>query len=263
MPGMTDERGPATAVPDGPAAAAPEGSTGAPSPGAPRRSRRRLFAIIAAVLALVGIVLVVVAVAHPSTSPPPPQPAAAVANAPTASAEGGPPAPATSAAPSQVATGPVLPRSMPVELDVPAIGVHSVLLQLGANPDQTIQVPPLEKDSKAGWFTYSPTPGELGPSVLLGHVDSAQWGPGVFFRLGALKPGQQAEVTRADGTVAIFAVDRVDSYSKDAFPSLQVYGNTPDAELRLITCGGVFDRAAHNYENNIVAYAHLVGTRPA
>lgn len=157
----------------------------------------------------------------------------------------------------------MLPRSIPVELDVPSIGVHSSLLQLGANPDQTIQVPPLEKDSKAGWFTYSPSPGQLGPAVLLGHVDSAQWGPGVFYRLGTLKPGQTVDVTRADRTVATFVVSHVESYPKDAFPSLQVYGNTTDAELRLITCGGVFDRSTRNYENNIVAYARLVSTRSA
>ena len=157
----------------------------------------------------------------------------------------------------------MLARSLPVALDVPSIGVRSTLLQLGVNPDRTVQVPPLEKDSKAGWFQYSPTPGELGPAVLLGHVDSAAFGPGVFYRLGALKPGETVDVTRSDRTVAEFVVDRVESYPKDAFPSQEVYGNTPDAQLRLITCGGIFDRATRNYENNIVAYAHLVSTHPA
>lgn len=146
---------------------------------------------------------------------------------------------------------------------MPAIGVHSSLLQLGVNPDQTVQVPPLEADSKAGWFDQSPTPGQLGPSVLLGHVDSAEFGPGVFFRLGVMRPGQQIDVTRSDATVAEFVVDRVESYAKAEFPSLQVYGNTSNAQLRLITCGGVFDSASRNYENNIVVYAHLAATRPA
>ena len=155
----------------------------------------------------------------------------------------------------------MLPRSVPVSLDVPSIGVHSTLLQLGANPDRTVQVPPLEKDSKAGWFSYSPTPGELGPAVLLGHVDSARWGPGIFYRLGALRPSEKVDVTRADRAVVTFVVDRVESYPKDTFPSLQVYGNTLDAELRLITCGGIFDSSTRNYENNIVAYAHLIATR--
>ncbi len=214
--------------------------------------RRRTWGVVAAVLAVLGGAVVVAAVLLPTSTPPPPQPAAVA----SAAATPGPPAPS-----STPPTGPVLARSLPVALDVPAIGAHSSLLQLGVNPDRTVQVPPLEKDSKAGWFTYSPTPGELGPAVLLGHVDSAQWGPGVFYRLGSLKPGDTADVTRADGTVARFVVDRVESYPKDTFPSLQVYGNTPDAELRLITCGGIFDSATRNYENNIVAYAHLTSTR--
>ena len=151
-----------------------------------------------------------------------------------------------------------LPRSVPTALDIPAIGVHSPLLQLGINPDGTVQVPPLERDSRAGWLSASPTPGEVGPAVLLGHINSAQYGPGVFARLAALRPGQPVRVTRADGTVAQFVVDRVASYRKDAFPSLQVYGNTPNPQLRLITCGGVFDRAARSYESNTVVYAHLV-----
>ncbi len=154
-------------------------------------------------------------------------------------------------------------RSIPVVLDLPSIGVHSNLLTLGLNPDHTVQVPPLGPVSQAGWYTDSPTPGQLGPSILLGHIDSAQYGPGVFFKLGALEPGDPVEVTRTDHIVAVFRVDRVVSYPKASFPSLEVYGNTPNAQLRLITCGGVFDRAARSYENNIVAYASLVSTRPA
>lgn len=132
----------------------------------------------------------------------------------------------------------MLARSVTVTPDVPSIGVHSTLLQRGANPDRTVQVPPQEKDSKAGWFTYSPTPGQLGPAVVLGHVDSAQWGPGVFYQLGSLQPGRTVDVTRTDRTVATFTVDRVVSYAKNTFPSLEVYGNTSDAELRLVTCAG-------------------------
>ncbi len=220
--------------------------------------RRGLFILAAVVLAMVGVAVLVGAVLVPGSTPAPPQPAA-VSSAGQDQART-PPSPAPVRTSS---SGPVLARSLPVELEVPAIGVRSSLLQLGVNPDRTVQVPPLERDSKAGWFQYSPTPGELGPAVLLGHVDSAEFGPGVFYRLGALKPGETIDVTRSDRTVAEFVVDRVESYPKDAFPSLQVYGNTPDAQLRLITCGGIFDRATRNYENNIVAYAHLVATRPA
>jgi sortase (surface protein transpeptidase) len=152
---------------------------------------------------------------------------------------------------------------VPVRLEIPQLKVSSDLLQLGLNSDQTVQVPPLGKNSPAGWYKYSPTPGQLGPSVLLGHVDSAEYGPGVFFKLGALRPGSTVSVTRADRTTAVFRVDRVVSYSKDNFPTLEVYGNTDSAQLRLITCGGKFDLSSHHYESNIVAFATLVSSQPA
>jgi sortase (surface protein transpeptidase) len=157
----------------------------------------------------------------------------------------------------------VLDRSVPVRLAIPQLKVDSDLLQLGLNPDRTVQVPPLGKDSRAGWYKYSPTPGQAGPSVLLGHVDSAEYGPGIFFGLGALRPGSTVSVTRSDRITAVFRVDRVVSYSKDRFPTLEVYGNTDSAQLRLITCGGRFDPSSHNYENNIVAFATLVSSHPA
>jgi sortase (surface protein transpeptidase) len=149
---------------------------------------------------------------------------------------------------------------VPTHLDIPAIGVSTELVQLGQNPDGTVEVPPLARDSRAGWYRGSPAPGEPGPAVLLGHVDSAEYGPGVFFRLGALHPADSVSVRRADGTVATFRVTRVASYPKADFPTLEVYGNTDDAELRLITCGGAFDRAARSYLDNIVVYAALTGT---
>jgi sortase (surface protein transpeptidase) len=157
-----------------------------------------------------------------------------------------------------IITGPVLPESAPVSLSVPAIGVNTPLLRLGLNSDGTIQVPPLDDpDSKAGWYDRSPAPGTPGPAIILGHVDSAKYGPGVFYRLGDLKPGERIDITRTDGTVAVFRIDAVRSYSKSDFPTLQVYGNIDHAGLRLITCGGEFDSDAHSYENNIVVYASL------
>jgi sortase (surface protein transpeptidase) len=159
-----------------------------------------------------------------------------------------------------VVSGPILARSTPTRLSIPSIGVKSNLLDLGLTADNSVAVPPLARDSKAGWYRYSPTPGQLGPAVILGHVDSAKYGPGVFFRLGALKPGSLVDVTRADASVAVFRVDRVVSYPKNSFPTLQVYGNTTRAELRLITCGGKFDFKAHNYLSNIVAYASLISS---
>jgi sortase (surface protein transpeptidase) len=158
--------------------------------------------------------------------------------------------------------GPVLARSLPLRLAIPAIGVQTTVQQLGLDPDGSVQVPPLGRDSHAGWYKYSPTPGELGPSVILGHIDSAAYGPGVFFRLGDLRQRDRISITLADHTVAVFEVERVVEYRKTKFPTLAVYGNTDHAALRLITCGGTFDPARHSYESDIVAYAALVSSHP-
>ena len=158
----------------------------------------------------------------------------------------------------------VLAASAPSAIKIPSIGVQSTLLQLGLNPDKSIEVPPLDDpDSKAGWYKYSPTPGQIGPTVILGHVDSAKYGPGVFFKLGALQPGATVEVTLTDRIVAVFTVDKVVAYPKSTFPSTAVYGNIDHPGLRLITCGGSFDPAAGSYESNIVAYATLTARHPA
>lgn len=220
-------------------------------------------AILAVVLLLTGAVLVIGALRSQRHPPQPPASAATpltgttVRSAPTPDAGAGMPPR------SLAASEPVLPPAVPVHLDIPAIKVDTDLLQLGLNPDRTVQVPPLSGNSEAGWYRYSPTPGQLGPAVILGHVDSARYGPAVFFRLGALRPGATVSVTRADRTVAVFRVDRVVSYAKDRFPTLEVYGNTRNAALRLITCGGTFDLTTRNYESNIVAYAALVSSHPA
>lgn len=219
-----------------------------------------------ALLSVVGLVMLTIGLLGQQHAPQPPATAGQHqvldrSSSPTS------PAPTTGttshAITTPATTGPILARSAPRTLRVPAIGVHSNLLTLGLNPDNTIEVPPLSRDSRAGWYKRSPTPGQLGPSVVLGHVDSAKYGPGVFFKLGALHKGDTAEITRANHTVAVFTVDRVASYPKNDFPSLRVYGNTSDAELRLITCGGVFDHSAHSYENNIVVYAHLTSSHHA
>jgi hypothetical protein len=163
------------------------------------------------------------------------------------------PPPALPVAPPQA--GPiVLAPSPPVALDVPSIGVRTALLTLGLNADGTVEVPPLESD-EPGWYDGSPTPGEIGPAVILGHVDSARSGPTVFYNLTALLPGDTIGVTRADGTTVTFHVDEVARYPKRAFPTEAVYGDLEHAGLRLITCGGAFDRSAGSYEDNIVVYA--------
>jgi sortase family protein len=159
--------------------------------------------------------------------------------------------------------GPSLPRSVPVSVDIPAIGVTSKLLHLGLNADGTIQVPSLVTSaSEAAWYKYSATPGQIGASVIEGHVDSDQ-GPAVFYRLGALHPGDTIDVTLADGTTAIFRVTGVRQYAKSNFPAKAIYGTANYAALRLITCGGVFDYATGHYLSSTVVFASLTSSRPA
>ncbi len=150
--------------------------------------------------------------------------------------------------------GPIMSRSRPVRLNIPAISVHSKLLRLGLNPNGTLQVP--WKPLLAGWYTKSPTPGEVGPSIIAGHVDSWETGPAVFYRLGQLAPGRRVIVTRADGSRARFIVDGVREYAKAKFPTRLVYGNTDRAQLRLITCGN-WNEGRQEYDGNIVVFAHL------
>ncbi|MGW8730919.1 class F sortase [Streptomyces sp. NPDC055808] len=151
----------------------------------------------------------------------------------------------------------------PTAISIPAIGVHHALLSLGQNKDGTLEVPPMSDVSAPGWYRNSPTPGQVGPAVILGHIDGTTGAKGVFYALGALRPGDTVSVTRSDRTVAVFRIDGVNTYPKDAFPTLTVYGNTPNSQLRLITCGGRFDRATQHYLDNTVAYATLTGAHPA
>ena len=167
--------------------------------------------------------------------------------------------PSIAAAPSQTAEAPGAAAAAPaparpVSVTVPAIGVHSPVVDLGLQPDGSLQVP--LSTAVAGWYTGSPRPGAVGSSVLAGHVDSRA-GPAVFYWLSRLRPGDRVYVSRADGTMAVFSVTRVQTYAKDAFPTAAVYGPTPDPELRLITCGGTFDARSGHYLSNVVAYAAL------
>ncbi len=152
----------------------------------------------------------------------------------------------------------VPPTPHPVRISIPAIDVTSELLELGLNPDNTVAVPAPGPDyDKAAWFTGSPLPGDVGLAVIEGHVDSAANGPSVFFQLGALVPGNDVEVARADDSTLRYLVDSVRSFPKDNFPTLEVYGNTAGPELRLVTCGGEFDADKHSYLNDTVVFAHL------
>jgi sortase (surface protein transpeptidase) len=143
----------------------------------------------------------------------------------------------------------------PVGIRIPAIGVDASMIPLGLRPDRTIEVP---KDfAQTGWWVDGPEPGEPGPAVVLGHVDSRS-GPAVFFDLRYLQPGDEVVIDRADGTTVTYRVDRLEQHPKDEFPTEAVYGPTADAQLRLVTCGGDFDRGIRHYVDNIVVFATLV-----
>jgi hypothetical protein len=157
--------------------------------------------------------------------------------------------------------GQPLHRSAPVRVDIPAIGVHSKLLHLGVNADGTIQVPSLATSaSLAAWYKYSATPGQIGTSIIEGHVDDLR-GPAVFFRLGALHPGNTIDVTLADGVTAVFRVTGVREFRKASFPAGTVYRQARYPALRLITCGGAFDYATGHYLSSTVVFASLASAR--
>jgi len=144
----------------------------------------------------------------------------------------------------------------PVHLSIPAIGSASQMIPLGRNADGTIQTP--SNTVETGWFKSGPGPGELGPAVVVGHVDSYR-GPGVFFHLRALRRGDAINVTLANGHKLRFLVTGSKDVSKSSFPTNLVFARTTVPTLRLITCGGQFDRSTGHYLNNYIVFARLVG----
>ncbi|WP_078962554.1 class F sortase [Streptomyces sp. SCSIO 75703] len=171
----------------------------------------------------------------------------------------GAPAPhARTAAPPVTAAGPParpLARSVPVGLSIPAIGVDTPVTRLGLNPDGTVEVPPLTARDPAGWYRHSPTPGQTGPSVLLGHVTVGRHGDGVFRRLDRLRPGDRVLARLENGTTAPFAVTEVRTVRRSRFPTDDVYGDVDRPELRLVTCGG--PRSGDGYRDNVIVFAVL------
>ncbi|MGI5215015.1 class F sortase [Plantactinospora sp. CA-290183] len=181
------------------------------------------------------------------TVPGPTKPGTPAASAAGAAGSPSPPAPRPAV--------PALPRAEPTRITIPKIKVNAKIMSLGLNADGTVQVPPLKEAQNAGWYKPGPSPGEIGNSVVVGHVDSAEIGPAVFFRLGALRRGDRIQVARKDGTVVTFTVDSVKSYPKTAFPTELVYGAADTPRLQVVTCGGTFDSKRRSYPNNIVVSA--------
>lgn len=148
--------------------------------------------------------------------------------------------------------------ALPVELHIPALEVRSSLQGLRKDRTNVLSVP--EDPQRAGWYSQGPAPGDAGPAVLVGHVDSYE-GPGVFAGLAGLQPGDVVEVRRSDGTVVVFAVEQVATFPKEKFPTEQVYGADAGRSLRLVTCGGAFDRDNRSYVENVVVFAAPVDGR--
>ena len=222
--------------------------------------RRGILAAAAAALALAGALTVAAGLGGQVGPPEPDQDRIAVSDADPApdpvAAPVTPVDPAPDVAPV-TDLGPLLAASAPVAIDIPRIEVHSTdLVPLSVGADGVLPAP--TDFATVGWYTGGPTPGQLGPAVIAAHVDGPD-GPAVFYRLGELVAGDEVTVTREDATVAKFVIDSVASYAKAEFPTSVVYGNTTNrAELRLITCGGAFDRATGHYVDNIIAFGHLV-----
>jgi sortase (surface protein transpeptidase) len=154
------------------------------------------------------------------------------------------------------ATQQVFASSTPTRLVIPDLNLDVEFeAPLALNEDGTVGVP--KAYTTVGWYNGSPTPGELGPSVILGHVDSYK-GAAVFYNLGKLVPGDTFSVVREDGSEPLFVVEKVERYKQSEFPTLLVYGPIDHPGIRLITCSGTFNKGAQRYSHNLVVYGRLV-----
>lgn len=221
----------------------PSGSAPAPRP----FSRSLVWPAAAVAL---GVLLVHNSVSSMSDDKPPAPPPAATASAP--------PRPTTSS--STATAQPGLPRSAPTWISIKDIGVEAPFTALSLDKTGRLAAPPPNDTNLVGWYEGGATPGERGTAIVAGHVDTTI-GPAVFLQLRTLKPGDTVDITRADGTIVTFAVDSVETFSKANFPDDRVYADSPDAQLRLITCGGSYDRKARDYQANVVVFAHLDSVR--
>ncbi|MEU8799261.1 class F sortase [Spirillospora sp. NPDC048819] len=166
----------------------------------------------------------------------------------------GTPAATASAAPVSAP----LTHSQPTKITIEKLGVSAPVSEIGLLPNGRVEEPPLSKPNLVGWYKEGVTPGEIGPSVLLGHVD-ANGKQAVFYRLKELKAGDKIQVARKDGTTATFAVQQIQRVDKNAFPHKKVFAEQLDhAALRLVTCGGAFDPKSGHYKDNVIVYSKLV-----
>ncbi|MER7107148.1 class F sortase [Streptomyces sp. NPDC000229] len=201
---------------------------------------------------LTPLTLAVVALSWtgPTSTPPLSAPAPVVSQ---------PATPAAKADTRVTAASPWLPRSAPTRLFIPSIGVDAPFTDLAIGPSGQLDAPPPEETNLVGWFAAGPSPGERGTAIVAGHLDTTT-APAVFASLSTLSPGSDINIVRKDGTTASFVVDAIDNFPQDKFPDDRVYADTPDAQLRLITCGGSYDHSKKRYTENTVVFAHLKTT---
>lgn len=238
-----------------------------------RRRARFIATAVAVLLACSGAAAVAVGIA--SQDPAPPAPSGGQAAAPSATPTPEPSAKQSRNSDAQQSTTPeagaeetapdetaqkkpaveALDYSEPVRIKIPEIGVSSSLVDLGLDSEGVMETP--EPVDKAGWFTPSPPPGIPGATVIAGHVTWDQE-PMVFFKLGDLEKGDRVEVMRKDGIKTVFEVTRIGSFPKDSFPTDAVYSQPDNSQLRLITCGGDYDKASNRYLSNVIVWAEIV-----
>lgn len=225
----------------------------------PRQYGRELrLKVLTRFLASAGTTLIVMAALAQAPAPQPPLTAAGSVG-PVQMPTTAPAGPTAAPDPYATAVPAPPPIAEPVAVGIPSIGVTSPLQHLGRTAEGVLEVPTGPRYDEAAWFDGSATPGAVGTAVILGHVDSQRDGPSVFFELGLLRPGDEIVVEREDGALVVFTIDGVRRYPKEEFPDLVVYGDTEHASLRLITCGGAFDRDTGQYDDNIVVFASAAG----
>ncbi len=226
--------------------------TPAPTPAPMSRQRRRvLYSAFGA--CVLGLFMIHQSLGNATVLPP--QPSAA---RPPAAAASGAALPAPHAARTVPAI--VTPDAHPVRLSIPSIGVNAPFTGLSLDANGVLNAPAPDDTNLVGWYKGGTVPGNRGPALVLGHVDT-KTAPAVFWNLSTLTAGTTVDVARDDGVTATFTVDTAEVFSKDNFPDDRVYGKTPDAQLRLITCGGAYDRGKKDYTANVVVFAHLTGLR--
>lgn len=148
------------------------------------------------------------------------------------------------------------PATNPATVDIPKISAHSTLIPLGLDDRGALQVPDVRYPEQAGWYDRGVKPGQIGPAVIVGHVDGAGRA-GVFHRLKELTIGDEISVGLADGRTLAFKVSSVEAVLKNDFPTSRVYGDVDHPALRLVTCGGQFDPTRHSYLSNVIVYADI------